>query len=129
RIRIFVEHLARLELADGAVVDLHLIGAVEDVADGMTAGMPVGGAAVAGIALGQADREHATGDVGHLLLEQFRHPLAAGAAGACACAVAGASTATRPVTTTKVAADAMQAIKPCETIIFIVIVGPPCFLR
>src|SRR5262245_50396159 len=51
RVRGLVEHLARLQRANGPVVDLHLVGAFEDVADGVAAGMAVRGTAVAGIAL------------------------------------------------------------------------------
>jgi hypothetical protein len=75
RIRIFVEHLAGLERARWAIVDLDLVSAFQDVADRVAARMPMRAAAVAGIALGEPNRQVAAHDVAHLLFEQVRGSL------------------------------------------------------
>src|SRR6516162_1870062 len=77
-VRIFIEHFACFESAYGSVVDLDLIGAFEDVAHRVTAGMPVCGTAVAGIAFGEADRKYAARDIRLSLIEHLRDALASG---------------------------------------------------
>src|SRR5947209_1509523 len=73
-----IENFARFQHAGRLIANFHLIRAFENVTDRMTSRVSVGGAAVAWIALGQANCESPTKHVLHHLIEQFGAFLAGG---------------------------------------------------
>src|SRR3982074_1283229 len=76
RIGRFVEDLAWLQSPCWPVVDLYLVGAFDDVADRVAPWMSMRRAAIARIALAQANGQPTTEHVIHDLIEQFRGSLA-----------------------------------------------------
>src|SRR5215831_2521158 len=66
-----VERFTRSEPLQRTIVDLHFVRPLEDIAERVAAGMAVRTAAVAGVALGPADRDQAAHHVGHRRLEEI----------------------------------------------------------
>ena len=60
-----IEYLARLQRLHRTVVDFHLVAAFQDIADSVTARMPMRRAAISGIAFGETHGQPTTQDIVH----------------------------------------------------------------